>query len=112
MKSFNHKCIKICSSVKVSLLYIPNIYELIIILFHLQMSILYVTYTTVCCPTRSSVSHCVNNSLFQCLSQYINIQWLYLIRFRIYFLTNFTISALPCSEYTNAHAQLNTTWLD
>ena len=60
LKSFNHKCIKVCSSMKVSLLYI---YELIIILFHLQiMSILYFTYTTVCSPTRSSVSCCVNNS--------------------------------------------------
>ena len=72
MKSFNHKCIKVCSSMKVSLLYISIIYELIIILFHLQMmSILYFTYTTVCSPTRGSVSHCVNNSLFQCSSQYI-----------------------------------------
>ena len=69
MKSFNHKCIKVCSSMKVSLLYISTIYELIIILFHLQMmSILDFTYRTVCSPTRSSVSHCVNNSLFQCLS--------------------------------------------
>ena len=32
---------------------------------------------------------------------------------RMYFLTNFiTIPALPCSEYTNAHAQLNTAPLD
>ena len=31
----------------------------------------------------------------------------------MYFLTNFImIPELPCSEYTNAHAQLNTTWLD
>ena len=37
MKSFNHKCIKVCLSMKVSLLYISIIYELIIILFHLQM---------------------------------------------------------------------------
>ena len=71
--SFNHKCIKVCSSMKVSLLYISINYELTIILFHLQMmSILYFTYRTVCSPTRSSVSHCVNNSLFQ---WYI-IQWL------------------------------------
>ena len=67
--TFNHKCIKVCSSMKVSLLYILIIYELIIILFHLQMmSILYFTYRTVCSPTRSSVSHCVNNSVLQCLS--------------------------------------------
>ena len=37
MKSYNHKCIKVCSLMKVSLLYISIIYELIIILFHLQM---------------------------------------------------------------------------
>ena len=38
MKSFNHKCIKVPSSMKVSLLYmyISIIYELIIIFFHLQ----------------------------------------------------------------------------
>ena len=63
MKSFNHKCINVCSSMKVSLLYISIIYELIIILFHLQMmSILCFTYRTVYSPTRSSVSHCVKNS--------------------------------------------------
>ena len=40
MKSYNHKFIKICSSMKISLLYI---YALINILFHLQMmSILYI----------------------------------------------------------------------
>ena len=50
MKSFNHKCIKVCSSMKVSLLYISIIYELIIILFHLQMM-------PTICHTRSSVSH-------------------------------------------------------
>ena len=44
---------------------------MIIILFHLQMMyILYFTYSTVCSPARSSVSHCVNHSVFQCLSQY------------------------------------------
>ena len=69
MKSFNHK---ICSSMKVSLLYTLIIYELIIILFHLQMmSILYFTQLQNCMSAqsynakRSSVSHCVNNSLFQ-----------------------------------------------
>ena len=35
MKSFNHKCIKVRSSMKVNLLYISIIYELIIIL-HLE----------------------------------------------------------------------------
>ena len=50
---------------KVSLLYM----NYLCILFHLQMiSILYFTYRTVCSP---SVSHCVNHSVFQCLSQYI-----------------------------------------
>ena len=37
MKSFNHKCIQVCLSMKVGLLYISIIYELIIILFHLQV---------------------------------------------------------------------------
>ena len=37
MKSYNHKCIKVCSLMKVSLLYISITCELIIILFHLQM---------------------------------------------------------------------------
>ena len=37
MKSYNHKCIKVCSLMKVSHLYISIICELIIILFHLQM---------------------------------------------------------------------------
>ena len=45
------------------------IYVLIIFLFHSQMMyILYFTYSVVCSPTRSSVSHCVNDSIFQCLS--------------------------------------------
>ena len=71
MKSYKHKFIKICSSMKVSLLYILIIYALIVILFYLQMMcILYFTYSTVC---RSSVSHCVNHSVFQYLSKYIRI---------------------------------------
>ena len=58
----------VCSSMQVSLLHISIIYVLIIILFHLQkMSILYFPYSTVCSPT-SSVSHCVNHSVFECLS--------------------------------------------
>ena len=64
MKSFNHKCITVCSSV-FCIYYISIIYDLIIILFHLQMmSILYFTYNIVCSPTRSSVSHCINHSTF------------------------------------------------
>ena len=62
MKSYNHKCIKICSSVFC-------IYVLIIILLHLQMMyILYFTCSTVCHSTRSSVNHCVNHSVLQWLS--------------------------------------------
>ena len=42
----------------------------------------------------------------------ILISFIFII-IRMYFLTNcITIPALPFSEYTNAHAQLNTTWLD
>ena len=53
MKSYNHKCIKVCSSMKVSLLYLCVDYHSLSLtddvysLFHL-----------VCSPTRSSVSHC------------------------------------------------------
>ena len=44
------------------------IYELISILFHLQMMpIFYFTYSIVCNPTRSRVSHCVYYSAVQCL---------------------------------------------
>ena len=65
MKSYNHNSIKACTSMKVSLLYISIIYELIIVLFHLQMmSIFYFTYSTVCSPTRSSVSHCVSHYVY------------------------------------------------
>ena len=74
MKSFNHKCIKVCSSMKVSLLYISIIYELIIILFHLQMmSILYFTYRTVCSP----LVLCQKFSIAMLIIVYnIIIQWL------------------------------------
>ena len=58
MKAYNHKCIKICSLIKVSLLYLSIDYH------HSQiMYILYFTYSTVCHPTKSSVSHCVNHSV-------------------------------------------------
>ena len=68
-ESYNHKCIKVCSPMKVNLLHkiMSIIYKFIIILFHLQMMyILYFTYNTVCSPTRSSVSHYVNHSVIQC----------------------------------------------
>ena len=87
MKSYNHKCIKACSSMKVSLLYTSIIYdyELVIILFHLQMmSIFYFSYSSVCSPTRSSVSHCVNN-----YAKYTKALILIIIIFRMYLLTNF-----------------------
>ena len=65
MKSYNHNIfIKICSSMKVSQSFVYINY--LCILLHLQMmSILYFTYSTVCSP---SVCHCVNHSVFQCLS--------------------------------------------
>ena len=47
MKSYNHKFIKICSSMKVSLLYISIIYALIIILFHLLFSISFTALSAV-----------------------------------------------------------------
>ena len=62
MKSYNHIFIKICSSMKVSLVYINYLYILCLLQ---MMSILYFTYSTVCSP---SVYHCVNHSVFQCLS--------------------------------------------
>ena len=67
MKSYKNKCIKICSSIKVRLLYLCiDYYSLpltddVYSLFHLQ-------HCLPGHPTRSSVSHCVNHSVFQCLS--------------------------------------------
>ena len=121
MKSYNHKCIKACSSMKVSLLYILIIYELIIILFHLQiMSIFYFTYSTVCRP-----QEVVSVTLSTTIHNGFNINNYYIHYYKNVFAHNFyyyaydsnttsTISSfqLPCSEDTNAHAQLNSTWLD
>ena len=63
------------------------IYELIIILFHLQMMpILYFTYSIVYSPTRGSVSHCVNHSAYHStfiiimlIIMYMNIQFYYYV---------------------------------
>ena len=61
MKSFNHKCIKVCLSMKVSLLYISIIYELIIILFHLQMMpTISLTALSAVIQEVASVSHYIN----------------------------------------------------
>ena len=65
MKSCNQKCIKICSSMKVSLLYLCIDYHSLSLTDDVYSLF---TYITVCTPTRSSVSHCVNHSVFQCLS--------------------------------------------
>ena len=48
---------------KVNLLYISIIYELIIILFHLQMM---PTISLTALSARSSVSHYINQMAFQC----------------------------------------------
>ena len=64
MKSCNQKCIKICSSMKVSLLYLGIDYHSLSLTDGVYSLF---TYSTVCSPT-SSVSHCVNHSVFQCLS--------------------------------------------
>ena len=99
MKSYNHKFIKICSSMKVSL---SIIYALIIILFHLQMmSILYFIYSTVCSPTRSSVS------TIQYSNAYHSIIITIFIIIRMYLLTTVITMlmipmqqalSLPCSD--------------
>ena len=103
---------------KVSLLYISIIYELIIILFHLQMmptisltalsAILQVVSVTIS-TTRHSNVIIVYNIIIQWLNNYIHY----------YLLTNFITMLmipmqqalspfqLPCSEYTNVHAQFN-----
>ena len=64
MESCNQKCIKICSSMKVSLLYLCIDYHSL----SLTDDVYSLSYSTVCSPTRSSVSQCVNQSVFQCLS--------------------------------------------
>ena len=100
---------------KVSLLYI----SIICAFFFTYRCILYFTYSTVCSP---NVCHCVNHSVFQCLSQYIilfyngfNINDHYIHYYKNVFahryITTISTFQLSCSEYTNAHAQLNTTWL-
>ena len=58
MKSFNHKCIKVCLSMKVSLLYISIDYHSL----SLTDDAYYFTYST----TRGSVSHYINQMAFQC----------------------------------------------
>ena len=54
MKSCNQKCIKICSSMKVSLLYLCIDYHSLSLTDDVYSLF---TYITVCSPTRSSVSH-------------------------------------------------------
>ena len=103
MKSFNHKCIKVRSSMKANLLYISIIYELIIILFHLQ-HYLQVVSVTISTKWHSNVIIVYN----------ITIQWLNYYYLLTHFITMLMIPMqqalplfqLPCSEYTNVHAQL------
>ena len=119
MKSFNHKCIKVCLSMKVSLLYISIIYELIIILFHLQMmptisltalsaviqEVVSVTISTKC---HSNV-FIVYNITIQWLNNYIHSYLLTHTLLMIPMQQALSSFQLPCSEYTNVHAQLNST---
>ena len=77
LNSFNHKCIKVCSSMKVNFLYISIIYELIIILFRLQMmSILYLT-TKLSAALQEVVSVTVSTIPMFIIVYNMIIQWLY-----------------------------------
>ena len=74
------------------------IYALIIILYHLQMIyILYFTYSTVCSPTRSSVSHCVKHS-----NAYHSIQYYYTMALILYK----NVVAHKCAYATSFHVPI------
>ena len=104
MKSFNHK---VCSSMKVSILFISAIYEWIIILFHLQMmSILYFTQLQICSPTRSSVSHCVNNSV---LTSQCHCVWYGVYRFYIHMPPQ---SRLCCNLLSKLYTDLHNSYVN
>ena len=91
-------------------MYISIIYELIIILFHIQHYLQEVVSVTISTKRNSNVI-IVYNITIQWLNNYI---YYYLLT---YFITMLMIPMqqalplfqLPCSEYTNAHAQLNST---
>ena len=71
MKSYNHKCIKICSSMKVSLLYLCIDYH------SLSLTDDVYSYSTVCSPTRSStVSTIQYSNAYHSIHNIIIIQWL------------------------------------
>ena len=107
MKSFNYKCIKFCSSMKVSLLYIS------IILFHLQMIIsltaLSAVIQEVVSVTVSTTRHSNVIIVYNIILLYNGLIYIYSF---LWFQCWLSLFQLPCSEYTNTHAQLNSTWLD
>ena len=117
MKSFNHKCINVRSSMKVSLFYISIIYELIIILFHLQMmpTISLIALSAVIQEVSVTIStkwHSNVIIVYNITIQYGLIIIFIIINFAHTFITMLMQPALsafqlPCSEYTDAHAQLN-----
>ena len=116
MKSCNQKCIKICSSMKVSLF----VYVLIIILFHLQMMYILYSLTSLSAVLQEVVS--VTVSTIQYSNAYHSIQYYYtiaLILIIIIFIISICSQTHKCyynakhfhlfsfhvlKEYTNAHA--------
>ena len=118
MKSYNHKCITVCS------LYISIVYEMIIILFDLQMiPTISLTALSAMTPTKSIVSHCIAICIPMLIIVYnIIIQWLNNYYYKTVFAHKFYYYAydsnatstfsFSCSEYTNVNAQLNSTRLD
>ena len=108
MKSYNHKFIKICSSMKVSLLYISIIYALIIILFHLQMMyncIFSISLTALSAVLQEVVSVTVSTIQYSNAYHSIIIILLYNIHYyknvfahNCYYYAYATALSLPCSD--------------
>ena len=115
MKSYNHRFIKICSSMKVSFFVYINYLS---ILFHLQMmSILYFTYSTVCSPNGQCLSLCQLFSI-PMLSIYTMALILIIIIFiiiRLYLITNVLMIPALSPFQIRVHkcaCVINYTWLD
>ena len=91
---------------KVSLFYISIIYELIIILFHLQMMPT-ISLTALSAVIQEVVSVIISTKWHSNVIIVYNITIQWLNNYIYYYLLTHFITTLPCSEYTNAHAQLN-----
>ena len=92
MKSYNHKCIKVCSSMKVSLLYLCIDYHSLSLtddvysLFHLQYTMALILIIIIFIIIRMYLLTTVIIMLMIPMQQALSP------------------FQLPCSEYTNAHA--------